>query len=334
MTHSGHQEGRHAQRQDQGQGLAVGDQVCLADAQDAPLAGEEHQHPHRADGLAEDGGDGCALHPHVQPIDEDGVQDDVADRADAGGGHAGARKALVGDEGGHAQSELDKDGAQQVDAQVGHGVGQGVFAGAEGPQHRLAKDGEHHAQRHRQDDQQGDAVAQDLFRRLVVAAAHGHRGPGRAAHADQVGKSGDQHDDGVGDPQAGQRQAAGAGDVPHVDAVHDVVQHIDQLCQRCGQSQAEDQRHQRGRSQPLVHRANGAFVFFHGGNSFFLPMNCIIRHPDLCPAPPGSGRSPKPRCGSRRPGSCPRPASRPENSRSASRRSAPGPGNGSSTSCT
>ena len=200
-----HQKGRHAQRQHQSQSPACRDEVFLADAQHAPLAGEEDQHPHRADRLAEDGGDGCALHPHVEPVDKDGVQDDVADRADAGGGHAGLGKALVGDEGGHAQGELDKDGAHQVDAQVGHRVGQGVLAGAEGPQHRLAVDGKDDAQHHRQHDEQGDAVAQNLFGGLVVAAAHRHRGAGRAAHADQVGKGGDEHNDGIGDPQCGPR---------------------------------------------------------------------------------------------------------------------------------
>ena len=205
--------------------------------------------------------------PHVEPEDEHGVQDDVADGADAGGGHAGLGKALVGDKGGHAQGELHKEGTQQVDAQVGHGIGQGVLTGAEGHQDGLAKDGEHHAEQDRQDHQQGDAVAQDLFGGLVVPAAHGHRGPGRAAHADQVGECGDQHDDGVGDAQAGQSQTARAGDVAHIDAVHDVVQHIHQLCQGGGQGQTEDQRRQRRRAQPLVHRC-GSFgrrglMFFH-----------------------------------------------------------------------
>ena len=267
----GHQEGRDTQRQHQHQNGLVGDEVFLADAQDAALAQEEAEHPDHAQGLAQDGGHRSAHHAHVEPVDKDGVQDDVADGADAGGGHAGLGKALVGDKGGHAQGELDKDGAQQVNPQIGHGVGQGVFAGAESQQHRLTVDGEHHAQHHRQHHQNGDAVAQDLLGGLVVAAAHGHRGPGRAAHAHQVGEGGDQDDDGIGHAQAGQRQAAGAGDVAHVNPVHDVVQHVDQLGQGRGQGQAENQGQQGRCAQALVGGPNGRGLrpfFFH--NTYML----------------------------------------------------------------
>src|SRR5699024_10586879 len=134
-----------------------------------------------------------------------------------------------GDEGVHAQGDLYEDGADRVDGNVFHGIADGVLAGAEQIEERLAKDQHDGGQDDRYDDERGKAVAQDLLSAFVVFAAHADAGAGRAAHAQQIGERGNDHDEGKAHADAGQRGRADLGDVADVHAVDHVVQGIDDL---------------------------------------------------------------------------------------------------------
>ncbi len=180
-------------------------------------------------------------HPHVQAENQDGIQDDVAHRADDRGQHTEVGEALCGDEYVHPHNCHDEQRPHDVDAHIAQGVGQGAVAGPEEAQHRLRDDLEHHGQHHGNENQGGEAVAHDVLRRLVVLLAHVNGGPGRAARPHQGGEGGNQHDDREAQPHAGEGQAAVLRHMTDVNAVHDVVEHIDKLGHHGGDSQLQQQ---------------------------------------------------------------------------------------------
>ena len=188
------------------------------------------QDPHRTHGLTEHGGNGSALHAQPQTKDQDGVENNVDDRTDDGGKHTGLGKALRGDEGVHAQHQQHEHRAQNVDAAVTQRIGQGGVTGTEEPQQGGCSGVEHHGQHHREEQQHGKAVGDDLLRLLLVALPQRNGGAGRAARAHQHGERVQQHKDGGEQSHAGQRCRADAGNMSDVNAVHDVIQQVDHLC--------------------------------------------------------------------------------------------------------
>ena len=211
----------------------------LAQPQEGPLAEQKGQHPDAGERLGQDGGQGSAPHSHAEQEDEDRVQHDVGHRADEHRQHAFLGEALGGDEGVHAQRYLHKEGAHRIDVHIDDRIVDGVGAGTEGQQKRPVAPKQNQRQHDRDDDLQGKAVAQDLLGLFFVALAHGDGGAGRAAVAHQGGEGGDDHDQRQADAHAGQGQGAVLGNVADVDAIHDVVQHIDQLGGHGGKCQPE-----------------------------------------------------------------------------------------------
>ena len=95
-------------------------------------------------------------------------------------------------------------------------------------------------------------IAQNLFRPLPVPRPQADGGQRRAAHPGEGGKGGDQHQDREGHPQPGEGGAAYHCNVADVDAVHDVVEHIDELGRHGGQGQLEHQRADGGAGERLL----------------------------------------------------------------------------------
>ena len=236
-----HDEGGDAQRQDGQHDLPFGLEVLFLQPEGGLGAGEEADDPDGTHSLAEHGGDGCTPHPQTKEEDEDGVEHDVDDRTDDGGQHTDLGKALCGDEGVHAQHDEDADRAEDVDAAVRQRIGQGGVAGTEHPQQGRCGGVEHDGQQHREDQQHGEAVADDLFRLVFVALAHGDGGAGRTTGTDEHRKGVQQHQDGGEQAHAGQRGCADAGDVADVDTVHDVIQQVDDLGHHGRDHQLEQQ---------------------------------------------------------------------------------------------
>ena len=168
-------------------------QILPPQLQDGLPAGEKPQDPHRAHRLAQDGGDGRAPDAQIQTEHQNGIEDDVDDRADHRGQHADLREALGGDEGVHAHDHQDEEAAQNVDPGIFQGIGQGGIRRAEPAQQRGAGGIEHAGEHRRQDQQHTKAVAQNLLRLFPVALTHGDGRPGRTAGARQQGKGRQQH---------------------------------------------------------------------------------------------------------------------------------------------
>ena len=75
----------------------------------------------------------------------------------------------------------------------------------------------------------------------MIPLAHKNGGPRRAAEAHEGGEGGDDHDKRHADAHAGQRHRAHIRNVADINAVHDVVQHVDDLRRYGGQGQLEQQ---------------------------------------------------------------------------------------------
>ena len=149
---------------------------------------------------------------------------------------------MGGDEGVHAQGQLDEEGAEGVDAQIIRGVADGIGAGPEGQEEVIPPEEEYRRQRQGEEDLQGEAAAQDAFRLVVVPLAHGDGGPGGAAGGHQRREGGDDEDHRHADAEARQGQVAAHGHVADVDAVHDVIEHVHDLGRHCGDGQPSQQR--------------------------------------------------------------------------------------------
>ena len=129
-----------------------------------------------------------------------------------------------------AKHQQHKHRAQNVDAAVTQRIGQGGVTGTKEPQQGGCSGVEHHGQHHREEQQHGKAVGDDLLRLLLVALSQRNGGAGCAARAHQHGECVQQHKDGGEQSHAGQRCRADAGNMSDVNAVHDVIQQVDHLC--------------------------------------------------------------------------------------------------------
>ena len=89
----------------------------------------------------------------------------------------------------HAQRYHHKEGTGGIDAHIVKGVADGILAGAEEPEEFSPQELEGGGQQQRGDDHAGEAGAEDALGLVVVTAAHGDGGPGRAALADQGRKA-------------------------------------------------------------------------------------------------------------------------------------------------
>ncbi len=199
------------------------------------------QDPHRAHSLTEHGGNGSAPHAQTQTKDQDGVENNVDDRTDDGGEHAGLGKALGGDEGIHAQHQQHEHRAENVDAAVAQRIRQGGVTGTKEPQQGGCSGVEHHGQHHREEQQHGKAVGDDLLRLLLVALSQRNGGAGCAARAHQHGERVQQHKDGGEQSHAGQRCRADTGNMSDVNAVYDAIQQVHHLRHHGGDHQLQHQ---------------------------------------------------------------------------------------------
>ena len=232
--------------------------ILRPDAQTGAAAAQEQHHPGGAHRLGQDGGQSRPPDPHVKDEDEHRVQHDVQDRPDEHRAHGGHGPPLGADEGVQAQGQLDKDGAQQVDGDIVGGIADGGLRGAEGHEHRPLDELEHHRQHRRGAQEQGHRVAQDALSPLPVSRPQADGGQRGAPLAGKGGEGGDQGDDGKGHPQAGEGGAPDDRDVADIDAVHDVVQQVDELGRHRGHRQLPHQLPDGGGGQGALPAAGGS----------------------------------------------------------------------------
>ena len=71
----------------------------------------------------------------------------------------------------------------------------------------------------------------------MIPRAQPDGGQRRAAHADKGAESGNHHDDRQGHAHAGQRHIPYAWNVADIDAVYNIIEHIDDLSRHAGQAE-------------------------------------------------------------------------------------------------
>ena len=232
-----HDDGGDAHAEDGADHMTVGLDVATAEILELPVVLQIQRHGEACGNpLTDDGGQGCAGDAHcgqTEPAeDQDGVEDDVGNGAHGLGDHglegvaAGLQETLEED------LHEDADGADGDDGEIGtsalQGLGDGGLGGEEGT-------GEEQAEDHEQGGEgagEQHAVAGSAVGTLIVLLAQGLRQQGVDTHAHAGGTADEQVLDGEGQTQGGDR---GLGDPGDIDAVHDVVQRLNQHGDHQGQ---------------------------------------------------------------------------------------------------
>ncbi len=183
---------------------------------------------------------------------KDGVQYDIQHRADEHAEHGHGGLPLGRNEGIQAQCKLHEHGAPQIDADVIQRIADGSIRGAEGVQKRALAHLKQHGEQHTEYRQHGDAAAQDLLGAFPVALAQLDGGQRCATLPGKGGEGGNQHQNGGAHPHAGEGRGPDAGNVADVNAVHDIIKHIDELGGHGGQRQLEHELADGGRPHALL----------------------------------------------------------------------------------
>ena len=238
---------------------------------EVPPAGVDHLQPpgqvaHRQEGgqdLPQHGGQGDALHPHIQPEEEDGVKDHVENGPGEQDRTGVPGAAVSPDHMGHGRGKDAEGHPQEEDEGIGPGVGHHGLGGPEEVEHGLqkhqAKDGHQQAHRHRQDH----GVAQVFPGAGLVSPAQEEAVPRGAADADEAGQGRNESKHGKGHVGCGDGQIA---DPPaHEGLVYNVVHGADHLAANGRQGEGPDEFvHRRGvqgrRAWVGSHRASLSFL--------------------------------------------------------------------------
>ena len=202
-------------------------------------AAQESKDPTGAHRLRQDGSQGRALYAPIQKENKDGIQHDVQYRADQHAEHSHQRFSLGADEAVQPQGQLDEYRPQQIDADIVHRVANGGIRGAEGVQNRFFVHAEAHCHQQGGRQQEDQGIAQDPLGLVPSPGTQLDGGQGRAALSGKGGEGGHQSDDRKCNAHAGEGGAAHLRDVSNVDAVHDVIQHIDELGRHRGYGQLQ-----------------------------------------------------------------------------------------------
>ena len=229
--------------------LALHSEVLFPQLEDRLGAGEELQDPAGTHGLTEHRRHCRTPDAPAKTKNQDGVEDDVDDCADDCREHTDLRKALGRDEGVHAHDQQHEHRAEDVDAAIGHRIGESGVAGTEEPQQGGRTGIEARRQHHSEKQQHGKAVADDFFGLVFIALSQRDGRAGRTARADEHGEGVQEHKDRRKQTHARQRRRTDALDVADVNAVYDVIEQIDHLRHHGGYHQLQKQ----GLDWPAAH---------------------------------------------------------------------------------
>lgn len=244
-----HHKGGDAQPHHRQDDVPLHFEVFFLQLEDGLGAGEELQYPAGTHGLTEHRRHCRTPDAPAKTKNQDGVEDDVDDCADDRREHADLRKALGRDEGVHAHDQQHEHRAEDVDAAIGHRIGESGVAGTEEPQQGGRTGIEARRQHHSEKQQHGKAVADDFFGLVFIALSQRDGRAGRTARADEHGEGVQEHKDRRKQAHARQRRRADALDVADVNAVYDVIEQIDHLRHHGGYHQLQKQ----GLDRPAAH---------------------------------------------------------------------------------
>ncbi len=103
--------------------------------------------------------------------DKDRIQHDIGHCTDQHGEHGNPRLALADDKGIKTQRQFHKQRTEQIDRQIVHSIAYRGVTGSKHIEKRSLKRIEKSHQKHRTDQQETDAVAENLFRVFPVPFA-------------------------------------------------------------------------------------------------------------------------------------------------------------------
>ena len=236
-----HDKGGNPQRQTGKDDLRRKAEVFSSDLQERFLPAEEADHPDTGESLGNDGGQGRTAYIHVKTEDKNRVQNDIGHRADQNGEHSRLGKSLGSDKRVHAQRELHENSTQSIDIHVTDGVLDGILTCAESHQKIPVPDQQHNGKHHGNNDLKRETVSQNLLCGIPVLLSHENRSPGGPAITHQRRESGDNHDQRHADSHSRQSGGSNSRNMPDVNSVHNIVEHVNQLRRHRGQSQPKQQ---------------------------------------------------------------------------------------------
>ena len=229
------------------------------------LSGKEPHAPDCGNSLGNHRGKRRSPDTHAAEENEHRIQQDIAHRPDEHRAHSDLGKALGGDEGIHSQCQLHKDGSQRIDFQIRICVIDGISAGPKGKEHLPTEEKQYCCQHQRYQNLQQKTSAQNPLRRVVISLSHVNGSPRCSAGTNQRRESRHNHNNRKTDSHAGQRQISISRYMSDIDSIHNIVQHVNQLCGNRGNRQLPKKLSHRFRTQKL-------FILIQ---SFFLPVKSI-----------------------------------------------------------
>ena len=177
------------------------------------------------------------MNAHIESKDKDRVQDDIGNGTQKHRHHSDGPKALGIDKAVHTQPHHHEQVSQQIDGDIVLRVGDGGVAGPEEVEHGALKGQAQHCQHNSRSHHHYKRISHDFFCFFQVSPSPLNGTQGRPAHSEQIGKSGDNGNDGKAKPQPRQGQGGVLRNQTDIEPVHNIVHHINQLGQGHGQSQ-------------------------------------------------------------------------------------------------
>ena len=174
---------------------------------------------------------GGACNVHMKKEDEHRIQHNVDDCADQRRHHPQEREALRCDEVVHSHGEQRKDRPRSVDRHIGIRVGERHLARPEPAQKIFFCQKEKYGQYDRDDQHQRKTVSQDPPGALLVPGSKPDRKQDRAANPEQRTEGRQERDNGSAHSHSCKSVRSCNRNIPHIDPVHDTVEHVHKLCE-------------------------------------------------------------------------------------------------------
>ena len=186
------------------------------------------------------GGQRRALNTQPEKEDKHRVQHDVDCRTQKDRHHSRPSKSLCVDEAVHPKAQHYKQGTAQINGQIIIGVRVGDVAGAEQVEQRRFQQKTQNAENKPGPQQKGAGGSHDLPGTGGIVLAACNRKKRGAAVTKEIGESGNHRNNGKCKADACQRAGTGARHMPQINAVHHIVEYIDELREGHGNRQAQN----------------------------------------------------------------------------------------------
>ena len=207
-----------------------------------PFGKEESKNAQAGYQLGQDGRQAGALDAHAEGEDKQRVQCNIKQGADQDRTHGNQGIALCENKRIQTLGQHHKDRAAGINFQIGYGKGQCTGRAAEQPHDRLGQEKGQRAQKKTEYKEQGEGRIKNSVGLSRIALAQLDAGPGRAAKADQIGKSLQNQRNRQHNSEGGQRIHADAFDPGDIHPIYNIIKKGNQLGQHGRRRKPEYQR--------------------------------------------------------------------------------------------